>query len=904
MSLYYNWNGYTGPQAEPIAEARLVEAARNVLGQQLPTPALICAALAELLRGGLGVGSGAVAGFYSPSANGVASDGSTDVTSAFSTFITNVVPSSGGPYLVLLSPGESYYFASDFTMPTNVQLWSIGGVVKIANTKVFTLMVEPFGDNKTFDTSPGGTVVAGRRMSLQPSWWGADRTGTADATPAIQAVTLAASGSASLVDAEPGLGGSHILIPAGQYKMNGFTTQFGNAYSYLTIEGEGAGSQFLNGTAAASGDYRGKLTFYGGSANSMKQLRIKKLRFTGVSNTDLTHFIVVDQAQEIFFDDIYLEHNGCEGIFANSMPSNIRRVHYRNCHALDCGVATNVAAFNTNADYTTYIGCTFDGCAVGLETSGSCTIVDTCQFYNSIYYGVMVHSTWSGYLDANHVEQHSFGAKVIGCDFIIGSGRAIIIPDFYGHTNLSYPTYGPAFLKGAKGKVIIADNLIDRFNFGIYGGADYQGAIDVHDNIFSGSYDAGAGPQNFSINCEAGIWHIHDNMWEVGQGIQFVGCIGFSIQGPTDDPCLIENNHCLGMAFFTSGFAIIQERSTVRGTSFVDFDGSIQGASGNPLFYIIRDHNQGTFSHQIRRDHFAWWIKDHCFSNIDPQVIPLYSDTIPPDCSYKPGDTLVAYHPTATWGRKRCIVGGSTAITPISGLTAAGTSGASTVTCTGSTYPYLAKYMWVNFPSIPSITNKRIIGIAGSVLTFSTALEATVPAGTAVSFCAPVFAADTDLTYHVMPGMTAGDVFYADSTTTLTRLPASQNGTYMELISGLPAWVDATARLDLGNSGANPTIVRSPLNQHQKITLSVNAIINLDVSQIPSGGFLILDVYQNATTARTLGWTVSSGTFGWVNGGGTTAPTMTTTLGHYDRYVFEKNETTVLTAWASFQNGT
>ena len=173
-----------------------------------------------------------------------------------------------------------------------------------------------------------------------------------------------------------------------------------------------------------------------------------------------------------------------------------------------------------------------------------------------------------------------------------------------------------------------------------------------------------------------------------------------------------------------------------------------------------------------------------------------------------------------------------------------------------------------------------------------------------IAWAPATFVSDLDLKYHTLTGQTAGDISYANTTTTIARLPISTNGTFLQATAGFPAWVDATGRLDLGNSGATLTIVRSPLNQHQKLTLSANATLTIDVSQIPSGGFLILDVYQNGVAAKTLAWAVNAGTLGWVNGGGTTAPTMTPTLSRYDRYVFEKNETTILTAWAAFQNAT
>ncbi len=841
-----------------------------------------------------GTGGLSSSGAFRVSQYSVPVDGTTSANAAMTTLYSANVPASGGPYPVIVGPNETVLFTADHTIPATVQIQSTGGTLKPASGKKLTLLAQPVGAGKMFDTSAGGVVLSGRAMTANPLWWGADATGVAGSHAALNAALGYIAADAAPGGGSPtGTWGGRCYIPAGTYLMDDYGKAFGVGYSKLLIEGDGAATvlQTIAGRVQDTApEWEGVLTFYGGSSFATKKITIRDLSFKGAGTSDATSFISLDQAEDISFENLYFQDNAIEGIRGTS-GFQVRKVNMHNCHATNVGRGNRGAAFmNIGAISFTMTDCTVENSSIGLETANSFTTVANCRFKDMTQWGIMLYSTWSGYLDPDnsYAQVNAYGGTVTNCQFINIPDRAILIPDFTGHTNGdgAHPT--PAHIDGNIGQIQIANNLFDRVGFSVWGGADKLGAVEMYGNLISGQYDAGTGPQTFALSPMGGAWNIHDNTFQIGKGLQWSGLIGYSYGNRSAARSIFTANTVYDKCWSGNpAFAIYQD-DTIGGTRWIDRDGSIAGAPAVEMYRISDPYN--TPIAILLVSEWAWWDRNHQLSmGVEPTILPVLGNTLPATFSFKPGDVLINRSPSVNWNQKRCTTGGTRNPVALT-CTATGTAGTKTLTISDTTG--MMQYGWIYFPALPAIAPKKIMSPMNpgttTVLTVDVNLEATVPGGTAVSWAAPVFVSDRDINTLAIASQASGDLFYANSTTSLTRLAKGNDGAYLSLASGAPAWVDAPVRYDAGNTASALTVTWTAARQEQKVTCTAATPV-ITVAGIPSGGYLVLDVFQDATASRNPSFAQSGmGSLVWTNGN--VAPTLTATpAGISDRYLFHND---------------
>jgi hypothetical protein len=841
-----------------------------------------------LIPSSAGAGASSATGSWRASAFNVQVDGTADATAALNTLTGTTMPQTGGPYALIVGPSETIKTASDVTIPATVQIQSTGGVFKPASGKKVTVNAQPQGAGKIFDHSAGGVVLSGRGMVSNPRWWGADATGVAGATTAFNAAWGFLAADPVPGDGVPtGTWGGKVHFDSGTFLMDGYGLAFGAAYGNTIIEGEGPSTILQSPTGRVIGtaiEFEGTITLYGGGDFTASKLTVRDLTFKGQGSTDATTFLLLDQCEEVVLENLYFQDNGIESCRSLS-GTQIRKVNVHNCHAKNVGRGRGAGWMNLGPQSLTMTDCTVESSSIGVETANSFTTIANCRFKDMTQWGVMLYSTWSGWLDASFNQVNAYAGTITNCQFISVGDRAVLMPDYTGHANPSYPAHGPAHLDGNLGQIQISNNLFDRCGYAIWGGADLVRSVDCFGNVFSGQYDNGGGAQGFAVCPMGGAWNIRDNTFQLGQGIKWSGLIGYAYASRNIGRSVVSNNTIINKCYDTAPVFVMYQDDVISGTRFVDADGTISGATNHSIYQIKDPLN--TVISELKRDEWAWYDKNHQIcAAFEPSIIPVISATLPATFSFKPGDVLVnrGNNPAVTWFNKKCVTGGTTNPVALT-CTAAGTSGTKALTVSDDTG--LMVYGWISFPAIPAIAPKKILTHNGTALTLDANLEATVTAGTAVQWAVPTFVTDRDVNSLIVASQAAGDIIYATSASAFGRLGKGSDGQYLSLTSGVPVWQDAVARYDAGNTSTAMTVTYTPVRQEQKITLTA-ATPAITIAGIPSGGYLVLDVFQDATGSRAPTWAQSGMTsLVWTNGN--IAPTITPTASTSDRLLFHND---------------
>jgi hypothetical protein len=553
-----------------------------------------------------------------------------------------------------------------------------------------------------------------------------DKTGATDTSAAMQAWFAA----------KAGIFGGVNRLPTGQYKLSNKLAALGDAYTGLEVLGDGDGTLIINGTAGTSDGQPALITIIGSSSQSLKKVRWEKVRISGLGATDLTRLMSIDNCDEVELDHVTLENNGAEGIVSFGGGGSIRRVMFNQCRATNVGKQLGRAAWNLNADVQTIIGGIIENCGNAVETTGSFTVVDGLQIHDNSGYALMIGSTYSGTLNQDGSVSNSYGCEVHGLIVRRCGGKALQLSDYSGHANSQYPTLGPAHIGGNKGLFRFQGGLYDQAAFVLWGGADFWGHVDFSHNTISGQFDNGSGPQNRAYNPLGGYHDFHDNYIERGNGEKFAGIIGYSIAGWKGERMRISSNRVKDWCWSGGDGATLFNmavESMVENTTFLDGDGHL-AATPAEMLYRWEGPSAGPVA-RIAAGDFYWKDPVHRFSLFwEPSDIPLGSDTIPPFFTFKPGDTLRSRFAGATWMFKRCLTGGTTNPTALSGITGTGTSGTNTITL--NSVVGLFKYCWITCAGVAA---KQVIGITGNVLTLGVNLEAS-PSAAAISYATPTWA--------------------------------------------------------------------------------------------------------------------------------------------------------------------
>lgn len=797
----------------------------------------------SLIAGGGGSDTSS-SGSYRASKYAVPVDGSADSTATFTTLVGTTMPQTGGPYPVIIGPLETLKFANDYTIPANVRIQSTGGLIKPASGKTVTLLQEPTSVGPLLDASLGGTLAAGIPMTIRPSWFGHDATGSTDNS--AHRDRMLAAGVAQV-------GGGCFDWPAGSFAYQGNSAVFSNNFGLFTFRGVGHATQmksFANYNNA-SGDWHGMFSIYGGAGSRAQKVAFKDMRFTANGVNDCTTPIIMDDCEDMTLENIWWENFGIECIRGLS-GTDVYKFTAHNVHAKNCGTVRGAGVINVGAESTTITDSTFEGCSVSSETAARWTIFSHNRVLNSTQWGAMIFSTWSGYLDPfnSFTQKNGYGATISTNQFSSVPDRAILLPDYTGHTNPDGAHPIPAHLDGNLGQIIIAHNLFDRVGYCVWGGADKLGAVDFNNNLCSGQFDAGTGPQSFAIAPMGGAWNVHDNTFQIGQGIQWSGLIGYAYANRNAGHTVFANNTVINKCWSSAPMITAYQDDTISGTRFVDLDGTLSGSTFS--HYQIKDP-WNTIICELKNSEYAWQDRNHqiCAAN-EPSIIPVTSAALPAKFSFKPGDVLVnrGNNAAITWFNKKCTVGGTVNPTAPS-CTASGTSGTKTITVSDSTN--LMQYGWIYFPAIPAIAPKKIMvgfqpGVS-TVLTIDANLEATVTAGTAVAWAVPQFVTDRDVNSLTVASQAAGDTIYATSASAWARLAKGADGAEYSLVGGVPTWVTAWPRAANVNSSTAATVTWSPQFNEQQITMTA-ATPAITIAAIPSGGYLVLACTQDATGGR------------------------------------------------------
>lgn len=812
-------------------------------------------------------------GAFRVSAYSVPVDGSTDSTTAWNTMLSANVPASGGPYTVVVGPGETLHFIDDITIPPTVKLQGTGGTIKMASGKTLTFMHPPESAGKIFDASAGGLFVAGGPMTVRPEWWGAWESGAADASvdrPSIMA------GIQSLW---PNGGGT--LLCSQMYAVDTEMDLSGTDFDGLTIQGTGAGEcgwiHTQDGTRGI-----GLLHLIGETTAGITNLAFRDITIRGNGVTDLTQLLVISDFDGLMLERVKIYDNGSEGIYFAGAQKCVN-VEARDCYAENVGMGTQkLSAYNFSAENASLINCKAVNCGQTCEQQGDNFRMIGCHSEGASFVHLGLASTYSAYWDGT--QEITYSTAVVSGNLFLGGAVAITMNDVNGHT--AEP--GDHVLHGNSGRMLITGNIARGCVSFYQGGADQLNEVVITGNFIE---DASAATK-YAIDCTKGRFTISNNVFKLGVTSAWAGIIRCGTADPVNTSGIVSYNTIIGVAWTGSAFTVGPELTLAHNI--------FEAPSASSYRYQFDGTNQGTDgSISVWRPSADTWLpnQDADFVYAPSQTSKIrVNGSYPLKGTWQVGDRAenIGLSGISGW---LCTVGG-TADTILSGVTITTTNGSKNFTVTAGKSK-LVRYQWITIPGVTGAKQLATYDPSAGTGTFQSNASATVTDQTP-AYSAPTWVASNNVASLTATSQATGDMIYASSSTLFSRLAAGTNGKYLSMVSGVPAWTDVVARYDAGNSSTAITVTRTPERQEQKVTLSTaTPAVTIDDTAIPSGGYLITDFFQDATGSRVPTWALTSaGTINWVGG---SAPTLTTTAAKADRIVWH-NEGSRVTAWASLQN--
>lgn len=305
----------------------------------------------------------------------------------------------------------------------------IGSIAEQTDSSPPNLIWEKLGPKQTDWVqlvSPQAVSLAqGNRISLEQ--YGSFAGGVADATLDHTAVLAAFSALATL-------GGGTLELFQRYAVPAGGITLTGDSYANISVVAKTPGAGFYRTTDNPSNNGTPCFWLQGSGAYTLKNITFEGVTFSGHSTSDYSQLFVLSNTDGVYFNNCRFLNNACEGL-ALQGQNHSRNTFVTNCYAENVGVGTvKLSAYNMNSDNCLLANSFAINCGQACEQDGRNARIIGNHFENCSTWGILALSTWASWIDAiDGVTIDSSNNVIIANNTFINCLAAMGTGDYTGH---------------------------------------------------------------------------------------------------------------------------------------------------------------------------------------------------------------------------------------------------------------------------------------------------------------------------------------------------------------------------------------------------------------------------------------------------------------------------------------